>query len=368
MESAENQTQPSLGEKPESNIKPPLSKTETIALLNDSIDRLEETIKKISQDSAQIPSSDSINILLTTTQELENAVTPVSEVKPDTPTSTLESTTQQNTSIQKPPAIQNKNKQNTQKTSSAKTSTPKAKKTIAKKKSNTGLIVIGVTAIAIAIVTVFWLWKPPLVAKLFPKAEPIPKVAVNLDTIPEQSPVAPLIDSPENLNNPARPDNLDDPAPTTTGDFPTEIEQIAEPIDDVVKTIIPPELTSPGKPKKLKIVTIKPELKFTPEQNLIAALETKLGELAQAYPTELIQDIKVNLSESNLLVEVTDDWYALDELRQNSLGKEMLQRSRTLGFDKLELKDKMGALIARNPIIGENIIILQSKKQQLAEN
>jgi hypothetical protein len=362
MESAENQTQPSLGAKPESNVKPPLSKTETIALLNDSIDRLEETIKKISQDSAQIPSSDSINTLLTTTQELADAVTPVSAVKVDTPKSTAGSTTQQTTSrVQKPPAIQNKNNQNTNRTPSAKTSIPKAKKTIAKKKSNIGLIVIGVTVIAI--VTVFWLWKPPLVANLFPKAEPIPtEIGVNLDTIPEKSPVAPSIDSPENLNNSNNSDN------TTTSDFPAEIEPIAEPIDDVVKTIIPPELTSPGKPKKLKIVKIQPELNFTPEQNLIAALQTKLEELAQAYPRELIQDIKVNLSDSNLLVEVTDDWYALDELGQNSLGKEMLQRSRAFGFDKLELKDKTGTLIARNPIIGENIIILQSKKQQLAEN
>ena len=76
MESAENQAQPNLDPTSESNISPPLSKTETIALLNDSIDRLEETIKRISEDSAKIPSSDSINALLTTTQALEDAVTP----------------------------------------------------------------------------------------------------------------------------------------------------------------------------------------------------------------------------------------------------------------------------------------------------
>jgi hypothetical protein len=351
MESAENQAQPNLDPKSESNISPPLSKTETIALLNDSIDRLEETIRRISEDSAKIPSSDSINTLLTTTQALEDAVTPPSEVKVFQSEPVF--TTQPAAPIQQPAA------QKTTKRSPAKAPVAKTPVSRTQKKNNIGLIVIGVTAIAIAIVTVFWLWKPPVIANLFPQTEPTPKVAVNLDTIPEPSPVTPSINAPENFNNS---DN------TNVSDFPAEIEPIAEPIEDVVETIIPPELTSPGKPKNLKMVTIKPELNFTPEQNFIASLETKLGELAQDYPSEFIKNIQVNLPESSLLVEVTDNWYELDELRQNSLGNEILQRSRGLSFKKLELKDRLGTLLARNPIIGDNIIILQPEKPQLSEN
>ena len=351
MESAENQAQPNLDPKSESNISPPFSKTETIALLNDSIDRLEETIKRISEDSAKIPSSEFINTLLTTTQALEDAVTPSSEVKVSQSEPVF--TTQSAAPIQQPAA------QKTTKRSPAKAPAAKTPVSRVQKKNNIGLIVIGVTAIAIAIVTVFWLWKPPVIANLFPQAEPTPQVAVDLDTIPEQSPVSPSINATENSNN------SDEPS---VSDFPAEIEPIAEPIEDVVETIIPPELTAPGKPKNLKMVTIKPELNFTPEQNFIAALETKLGELAQDYPSEFIQNIQVNLPESILLVEVTDNWYELDELRQNSLGNEILQRSRGLSFQKLELKDRLGTLIARNPIIGDNIIILQPKKPQLSEN
>ncbi|PSB10453.1 hypothetical protein C7B62_09445 [Pleurocapsa sp. CCALA 161] len=346
MESAENQVQPNSNTESKSNISPTFSKTETIALLNDSIDRLEETIKRLSEDSAKIPSSDSIKTLLTTTQALEDAVTPVPEIKVPQAESVFQ--TQQGTAIPQPVA------QKTTKPASAKTSVPKAQK------KNLGLMVIVVTAIAIAIVTVFWLWKPEPIANLFSKAESVPKTAVNLDSIADRSPANPLIDSPENLDSP-----LDN---TSVSDFPAEIEPIAEPIEDVVKTNIPPELTSPGKPKNLKMVTIKPELLFTPEQNFIAALETKLETLVQDYPSELIQNIQVNFPDNSLLIEVTDNWYELDELKQNSLGNEILQRSRALSFNKLELKDKLGTLIARNPIIGDNIIILQSKKQQLSEN
>lgn len=358
MESAENQAQPNLDPTSESKISPPLSKTETIALLNDSIDRLEETIKKISQDSAKIPSSDSINTLLTTTQALEDSVAPPSEVKvsQSEPVST-----KQAAPIQQPVA------QKTTKRSPAQAPVAKIPVSRVQKKNNLGLSVIVVTAIAIAIVTVFWLWKPPVIANLFPKAEPTPKVAVNLDTIPEESPVTPSINASENLNN-----SLNNSENTSdniqVSDLPPKIEPIAEPIEDVVETIIPPELTAPGKPKNLKMVTIKPELNFTPEQNFIATLETKLAELAQDYPSEFIKNIQVNLPESSLVVEVTDNWYELDELRQNSLGNDMLQRSRGLSFKKLELKDRLGTLIARNPIIGDKIIILQSEKPQLSEN
>jgi hypothetical protein len=383
MESAENQAQPNAAQESES-ISPPLSKTETIALLNDSIDRLEETIKKISEDSAKIPSSDSINSLLSKAQELEKAVTSKSKVKGAKPESKPRSKARSNPEskpqqvtppVQTPKAPSKKAPNST----SVKASAPKASQ-----KKNLGLIVIGVTAIAIIIVTVFWLWKPQVISNLFPKTKPAPtEVAINLaptpepfpETFPEKSPgkspanssinapgisdqVDPKIDN--NINN-----NIDTKNPQ---DLATEIEPSAESTEEeAIAITIPPELIAPGKPKNLKMVTIKPELNFTPEQNLIAALTTKLGELAQDYPSEFIQNVQVNLPDSSLIIQVTDDWYELEESRQNSLGNEILQRSRAFRFDKLELQDKMGTLIARNPIIGENMIMLQNKKQQLSE-
>jgi len=375
MESAENQAQPNAGQESES-ISPPLSKTETIALLNDSIDRLEETIKKISEDSAKIPSSDSINSLLSKAQELEKAVTSKSKVKGAKPESNPrskarsnpESKPQQVASPVQTPKAPDKKAANT---SFVKASAPKASQ-----KKNLGLIVIGVTAIAIIIVTVFWLWKPQAITKLFPKTEPTPKeVAIDLaptpdpfsKTLSEKSPGNSLINTPgisdqvdtkidNNIN-----DNIDTKNPQ---DLAAEIEPSAESTEaaeeeEAIAITIPPELTAPGKSKNLKMVTIKPELNFTPEQNLIAALTTKLGELTQDYPSEFIQDIQVNLPDSSLIIQVTDGWYELEESRQNILGNEILQRSRALSFDKLELKDKLGTLIARNPIIGENLIMIQ---------
>lgn len=369
MESAENQAQSNTSQESES-ISPPLSKTETIALLNDSIDRLEETIKKISDDSAKIPSSDSINSLLAKAQELEKAVTSKSKVKSSKPESKSRSKVKSNPESlpqQVTPPVQ----------------TPKAPKVPSQKtpkasqKKNLSLIVIGVTAIAMIIVTVFWLWKPQAIANLFPKTEPAPKeIAKDFAPTPDpfsqtvtekspgtssgQSPTNSVIDIPEvtdqvstEINN-----NINNQIDTKNSqDIAAEAEATEE--EEAIAITIPPELTAPGKPKNLKMITIKPELNFTPEQNLIATLTTKLGELAQDFSSEFIQDVQVNSPESSLIIQVTDGWYELEESRQNSLGNEILQRSRALSFDKLELKDKAGSLIARNPIIGENLIMIQ---------
>jgi hypothetical protein len=385
MESAENQEQPRVDTASES-ISQPLSKTETIARLNDSIDRLEETIKKISEDSAKIPSSDSINSLLTQAQELEKSVTAKSNRKKSKVETPSQFTAPKATpKVSTSPQASKEARLKASSTSGVKTPVPKTSQKKNQKK-NLGLIVIGVTAIAIIVVTVFWLWKPPVIANLFPRTEPAPtEVAIDFvptpksfsektpEKIPENSPANSLIDAPE-LREQKEPLDTKNPQ-----DLAPEIEPIAESAADAadttdttdttetVVTVIPPELTSPGKPKNLKMVAIKPELNFTPEQNLIAALTTKLGQLTQDYPSEFIQDVQVNLPNNSLIVRVTDGWYELEESQQNSLGNEILQRSRAFSFDKLELQDKMGTLIARNPIIGENIIMLQNKKKQMSE-
>ncbi|MEL6494028.1 MAG: hypothetical protein AAFQ41_02755 [Cyanobacteria bacterium J06623_7] len=349
MESAENQPQ-SNSDIPEVNPSSPPSKIETIALLNASIDKLESTIRRLGEDSAQIPPTDSMDNLLTTAQELEAAVTAI-EAKLVTPPAVEPEVT---APVNPPATVPDQ----------ATNQPPPVKTTVkaevkSKSQLNTALIVAAVTAIAIAIVTVFWLWKPELVTKLLPSAQPVPQVAVDLDRATET-----LVESPTvNLDESAAP-GTETPnivRDISAMDFPTEIESVAEPIDDVVETIIPSELAAPGKPKNIKIKAIEPKLNFTPEQNLVATLDTKLAALTQIEESELVQNVKVNADRS-LLVRVTDAWHELDEAEQINLGNELLQRSLSYSFGRLELKDGNDILVARSPIIG-NSIILQNTEE-----
>ena len=344
MESAENQEQPIPGNESEDNNDSSLSKIETIALLNDSIDRLEQTIKSLSKNSAPMPSSDSINTLLNTTQELADTVTTTPEITSESEIEETTPTVDQEAKSDVSPKVET--------TPVEPTKQPEVTKT--EGKQNLPWIVIGVIAIAITLGAIFWFWLPRQQATLTSSSESTTEVFNNLEPIQNsESLTAPSIESPVNTDNRDNISLTDLPvnteSPNAEPEIPTEI-------------LIPDNLESPGRARKLKISTIEPELDFTPEQTLIAAIKSKVTKLTQEYPTELVESAKVDLLQNSLLVNVTDEWYQLSESRQNKMANEMLKRSRQFNFHKLELKDDAGTLIARNPVIGDQIIILENKK------
>ena len=366
MESAENREQsPKANQPKESQDSESLSKIETIKLLNDSIDQLESTIKNISKDSAKnLPSSDSINTLLNTTQKLADSVTSPSlspEAVVEKPiaekaqaVTTIEATPIENNPI--PPAeIKSKPAVNSL---PPKRSAKSAKKIeVKRKKSNKGLISLGIIATAIALVGLIWFRLPQIKAAISSAPETreiaskIEEKAIDQEILstPEVTDI-PVVNPDVAIDFPSE-ENIDSNTPTTE----TEPE-IAAPL------VIPQDLTSPGRSKNLKIETVEPELTFTPEQTLIAALQGKLAEVTQNYDSDLFNNIRVSLPEDSLLIEVTEKWYELNESRQAKLANDILKRTRQLNFSKLELQDPAGTLIARNPVVGDRAIILQSEK------
>ena len=340
MESSENREQQLKANQPtEKSNNPPLSKVETLKLLNESIDKLEETIKGISESSNNdLPSSASINDLVNTTQELANTVAPANTAPKSQPVA-KEAPAKKT----KPPTA-NKKLESTPTSPKTPVSTVKAKK-----QEKFGLIAIGVFAIAMATVAIFWLWLPQRQARLAAITQPEPQEIIadgNTVSIPE------TIDTPETEPVDIVPNST--PQPETI----SEVESLTE-----AEIAIPSELTSPGRAKNLKMVTIEPELTFTPEQTLIAALQTKIAKIGKDDNRDIVNSIKVDLPQSSLLVKVTDNWYELNESGQSKIANEILERSRKLQFNKLELQDSTGTLVARNPVVGNQIIILESDKQ-----
>ncbi|MDJ0593697.1 MAG: hypothetical protein QNJ72_27570 [Pleurocapsa sp. MO_226.B13] len=485
MESAENREQtPKANQQQESSESQSLSKIETIRLLNESIDRLEATIRDLSENSTQsLPSSSSINTLLDATQKLADSV---AVSPPASPASVIEATPSEATPAEEanPPGSPEP-----QPPEPPVNSDQKAITTITKseKKENRVSIAIVVIAIAIAIVAVVWLWLPqpenktPLISKpeVTEVAEPTtsditsPEVVEEPEVTEVAEPTTSDITSPEVTEEPEEPEitepttsditspevteepevtkvteepevtevteepevtkvteepevtevteepevtevaepttsditSPEEPKPTTsditspevaeepevtevteptTSDITSpeepETTEVAEPIvgentpptkesinsepETSAEIPIPQELKSSGKTKNLKIEKINPELTLTPEQNLIAALQTKMTELTSSYDPDLYNSIRVDLANSSLLIEVTDNWYELEESRQDKLVNEILQRSRKLNFDKLQLLDSTGTVVARNPAVGDRAIIVQSQKVQ----
>lgn len=123
----------------------------------------------------------------------------------------------------------------------------------------------------------------------------------------------------------------------------------------------PPELIAPARPEPVEIIP-PPEPELTPEQSLVAAIQEQVADITNRYSEDLIQSIEANFFTGRLQVNVSENWYQLKNSRQDKLANEMLRRSRQLDFKKLEITDPQGTLIARNPVVGDTMVIFQRQK------
>ena len=368
MESAENREK--FSQPNQSAVSSPhLSKVEIIKLLNESIDRLKLAIEKINESGENLPSSNSINTLIDATKELappppapvvettsakeKSGSTPV-KVKPNPTSAPVVKTPANQTNANIPVEVK------LDPTPASKPPTAAKTNSIANQRENRALVITGIIATALALSAIVWLWLPQRKNIVPSVSEPATTQIVRSN--PEVSPEP-------TTTGIAKSDRISEPTTTETPIFnpeanPDLLETPTEEIETPIEIPIPQDLTSPGRVENLKVDTIEPELTFTPEQTLIASLQTKLSQLTSNYDSDLFNNVRVDLPTSSLIVGVTDNWYELDESHQDKFVNKILQRSRQLYFNKLEFKDPTGTLVARNPVIGDRAIILQSKKEQ----
>lgn len=119
---------------------------------------------------------------------------------------------------------------------------------------------------------------------------------------------------------------------------------------------IPPELITPELPQKVK--TITPELELTPEQGLIAAIKQEITAIKNQYVEGLVISIEPNFMASRLIVKVSNNWYELEQSNQGSIADDIFREAQKLDFKKLEIIDIQGKIVARSPVVGNNMIIL----------
>ncbi len=148
---------------------------------------------------------------------------------------------------------------------------------------------------------------------------------------------------PEVAQNPAT-------APETITINPTEPE--------IIPT--PPELKAPDVPEPVPVTTPTPKL--TPEQSLVAAIQEELNDLSGEYSEDTISRVEADFLGSRLKVIVSDNWYALTPSRQDNLAGSLWQRSQRLDFRKLDIMNTDGKIIARNPVVGNDIVIITRNK------
>ena len=143
---------------------------------------------------------------------------------------------------------------------------------------------------------------------------------------------------------------------TTVTILPAQEEEVVELPPEAIST--PLELNAPNPPQALANLA-PPTPEFTPEQSLIAAVQHKVDQMTQDYSQDLVESIVTSFASNTLTIQVADNWYQLADSEQNQLVQEMFHSSQTLDFPKLEIKNNQGTLVARNPVVGKNMVILQ---------
>jgi len=176
-------------------------------------------------------------------------------------------------------------------------------------------------------------------------------------TVPpvEEVPVpTPTVTPPESTAPEPEPSEATPPQP--------EVEVIPTPEPEPTPSLEPePEVTPIPEPEVTPTPEPTPAVELTPEQVLIAAIENQVAEISDRIASGLIQSIQANFRTSNLTVTLSNDWYSLKESQQDKLAAEILQRSQELDFSHLDIVDAQDKLIARNPVVGNQIIIFKRR-------
>lgn len=157
------------------------------------------------------------------------------------------------------------------------------------------------------------------------------------------------------------------------------------PVEEVIppKSVIEPEIIPKSviEPEVIPTPVVEPEviptpvieteptpipvIELTPEQALLAAIENQFSEISVSVKntkdkniiSQLIKPLQANFRTSDLTVKISDIWYNLEKSQQDKLAAEILQRSQELNFIHLEIVDFQEKIIARSPVVGNEMII-----------
>jgi hypothetical protein len=171
-------------------------------------------------------------------------------------------------------------------------------------------------------------------------------------TVPEIEPVTPTIPTPEATITPPISTDVE-PSPPIVEETPIT-KATEEPLEEIPEPIPTPTPTPVFVP-------------LTPEQTLIASIENRISQVSDRVSSGIIKSTQANFATSSLIIKVSDQWYDLKPNQQDKLAFEMFQRSQELDFSHLEIVDILDRLVARNPVIGTEMIIFQRQINQFGQ-
>jgi hypothetical protein len=170
------------------------------------------------------------------------------------------------------------------------------------------------------------------------------------------------------------------PTSSTQVAIVTPVEEVTKPTPVIEPKPKPTPIIEPKpkptpviepKPKPTPIIEPKPKptpiRELTPEESLLVAIEKQFSEISVSVKntkdknivSQLIKPILANFRTSDLTLKISDVWYSLENSQQDKLAADILQRSQELNFTHLKIVDSQEKIIARSPVVGNEMIIFQ---------
>jgi preprotein translocase subunit SecE len=109
-------------------------------------------------------------------------------------------------------------------------------------------------------------------------------------------------------------------------------------------------------------VGVGTELKGSPEQVFIEAIQGQFSDITSQYSDDIIQTLSVDINRNLLIVQLNPSWYLISDDKQDRVTDRMWLQAKANKFSKLEIQDAQGGSIARSPVVGNHPIILQRRQ------
>ena len=142
---------------------------------------------------------------------------------------------------------------------------------------------------------------------------------------------------------------------------------IAQPVaQPLTQPVVKPVAKPVAQPAAVKAPAIKPlaptpEI-LSPDAQKRAKLRQDLDVIAGSLIDNAIVGIRPQFDSHFLAITLNDRWYATPESTQDNLANSLLVIAQVKGFTQIQLEGADGAVLARNPVVGDGMIILQRSR------
>jgi|GEM_PF-2377283 len=148
------------------------------------------------------------------------------------------------------------------------------------------------------------------------------------------------------------------PSPATALDQPSPVADLPAPLDSEA----PPEsVPSPTAPAP-SAATSAAEPVVPIASDRIAQIQAQLTDSSILNAQRVIDSVEADLVNNRLTLVLNGDWYRLSEYDQTQLAQALMAQSKELSFADLQFQTAAGDLVARSPVVGHNMVILQHER------